>query len=127
VRKLAGLPPEILLVPLVGHTLGHAGVAIQRESGWLFYAGDAYFYHGEMHHEPYCTSGLRLYQRLMEKDRQQRLHNQARLRTLVHTHDDITVFCAHDVRELQNLSGRSSYSPVRPLLPRGTTQWAKSG
>ncbi|MBV8971146.1 MAG: MBL fold metallo-hydrolase, partial [Sphingomonadaceae bacterium] len=28
VRDLAGLPPEILLVPLPGHTWGHAGVAI---------------------------------------------------------------------------------------------------
>ncbi len=30
VRQLDGLPPEILMIPLQGHTLGHAGVAIQR-------------------------------------------------------------------------------------------------
>jgi glyoxylase-like metal-dependent hydrolase (beta-lactamase superfamily II) len=29
VRELEGLPPEILLVPLPGHTWGHAGVAIK--------------------------------------------------------------------------------------------------
>ena len=28
VRQLEGLPPEILLVPLVGHTWGHTGIAI---------------------------------------------------------------------------------------------------
>jgi glyoxylase-like metal-dependent hydrolase (beta-lactamase superfamily II) len=115
VRSLDGLPPEILLVPLVGHTLGHAGVAIRQEAGWLFYVADAYFYHAEMHHEPYCTPGLRLYQTLMEKDRPQRLANQARLRALVLAHDDITVFCAHDARELENLSRRDSHLPARAL------------
>ena len=29
VRDLAGLPPEILMVPLAGHTVGHAGIAIR--------------------------------------------------------------------------------------------------
>lgn len=125
VRSLTGLPPEILLVPLVGHTLGHAGVAIEHEAGWLFYAADAYFYHQEMRPHPYCTPGLRLYQRLMEKDREQRLGNQARLRELVHAHDGVTVFCAHDVRELENLSARSSHRPVRPLPAPALIDWAQ--
>lgn len=42
VRDLQGLPPEILLVPLAGHTWGHSGVAIDTPEGWLFYAGDAF-------------------------------------------------------------------------------------
>jgi glyoxylase-like metal-dependent hydrolase (beta-lactamase superfamily II) len=116
VRSLAGLPPEILLVPLVGHTLGHAGVAIERDSGWLFYAADAYFYHAEMQQKARCTPGLRFYQTLMEKDRRARLANQGRLRNLAQTQPDITVFCAHDVRELERLSGRSSRQP-QPKLP----------
>lgn len=49
VQELAGIGPDVLLVPLIGHTLGHAGVAVRRASGWLFYAADAYFYHREMH------------------------------------------------------------------------------
>jgi glyoxylase-like metal-dependent hydrolase (beta-lactamase superfamily II) len=125
VRKLLGLPPEILLVPLVGHTLGHAGVAIQHASGWLFYAADAYFYHAEMRHAPYCTPGLRAYQRLMEKDREQRLGNQARLRELVRARDDVTVFCAHDVRELENLSQRSSHRPARALPTPAPQDWVQ--
>src|SRR5690606_19070431 len=57
VHALAGVPPGIVLVPLVGHTLGHAGVAIERTGGkWLFQAGDAYFYHQEMDVDrPRCT------------------------------------------------------------------------
>src|SRR3546814_2886084 len=49
VRDLDGLPPEILLVPLPGHTWGHSGVAVQEDGGgWLLHAGDAYFYRGEV-------------------------------------------------------------------------------
>jgi len=114
VRDLPGLPPEILLVPLLGHTLGHAGVAIQLSERCLFYAADAYFYHAEMHARPRCTPGLRLYQTMMEKDRGARLSNQERLRALARSHRDLTLFCAHDVTELETLSQRSSREPLRP-------------
>jgi len=33
--------PEMYLVPLHGHTLGHCGVAIRDAGGWLFQAADA--------------------------------------------------------------------------------------
>jgi glyoxylase-like metal-dependent hydrolase (beta-lactamase superfamily II) len=67
VRELAGVPPEILLVPLAGHTLGHAGIALERTRGnWILQAGDAYFYHAEMDlQHPRCTPGLRFYQWMM--------------------------------------------------------------
>jgi glyoxylase-like metal-dependent hydrolase (beta-lactamase superfamily II) len=113
VRALQGLPPEILLVPLIGHTLGHAGVAIDQGGGWLFYAADAYFYHAEMQPRPECTPGLRFYQALMQKNRQQRLLNQQRLRELRATQLDLTLFCAHDVREFERISGRSLLEPAR--------------
>ncbi len=31
VRSLDGLPPEILMVPLPGHTAGHAGIAVHTD------------------------------------------------------------------------------------------------
>jgi len=40
-RLLPGLSPDILLVPLPGHTRGHCGVAVATEGGWLFHCGDA--------------------------------------------------------------------------------------
>lgn len=33
--------PQLWLVPLLGHTRGHCGVAIQTEAGWHFHVGDA--------------------------------------------------------------------------------------
>ena len=103
VRELAGLPPEILLVPLPGHTWGHAGVAIDRGDRWLLHAGDAYFYRGEMRQaQRHCTPGLRGYQTMMEVSREQRLRNQERLRALsVEQAGRVSVLCAHDAVELE--------------------------
>jgi len=115
VRQLAGVAPGILLVPLAGHTLGHAGVAVESEGGWLLHAGDAYFYRQEMQpRNPGCTPGLSAYQRVMEKDRGLRLNNQARLRDLARDHGgDVTIFCAHDAVEFETLAGRPANVPAR--------------
>lgn len=103
VRDLEGLPPEILFIPLYGHTEGHAGVAIKTDQGWLLHAGDAYFYRGEMDTKYHCTPGLRAYQKMMEVDRYMRLANQQRLRQLALNHKDVTVFSAHDAMEYLSL------------------------
>lgn len=114
VRELEGLPPEILMVPLPGHTFGHAGIAIQTPQHWLLQTGDAYFYHQEMdRRDPWCTPGLRFYQTMMEKDRDSRLTNQARLRRLKHTHStEVEVFCSHDPTEFERLTGHSLHAPM---------------
>jgi glyoxylase-like metal-dependent hydrolase (beta-lactamase superfamily II) len=103
VHNLDGLPPEILLIPLVGHTWGHAGIAINTPQGWLLHAGDAYFYRDEMGtNAPSCTLGMRVYQWLMEADRKARLYNQERLRALSLNHSsDVRLFCSHDAIEFQ--------------------------
>jgi glyoxylase-like metal-dependent hydrolase (beta-lactamase superfamily II) len=103
VRALEGLPPEILMVPLPGHTLGHAGVAIDTGAGWVLNAGDAYFYRRELDSDRRrCTPGLRFYQRLMDTDREQRFANQHRLSDLKRDHgNEITIFCSHDEKELE--------------------------
>nr|WP_207748997.1 MBL fold metallo-hydrolase [Luteimonas sp. MC1895] len=113
VRDLAGLPPEILLVPLPGHTHGHAGVAVDTGTGWRFLAGDAYFHEQEMRSEPKCPPGLRAYQWMMELDRPARLHNQARLRALRQAHaSELTLFSSHDVAEFERLSMRPASTPA---------------
>jgi glyoxylase-like metal-dependent hydrolase (beta-lactamase superfamily II) len=106
VRDLQGLPPEILMVPLVGHTLGHCGIAVDTGvdgGGWMLHAGDAYFFREEMADpRPYCTPGLAGYQKLMEVDRRARLENQRRLRGLARTHrHEVRLFCAHDPVEFE--------------------------
>ncbi|KAF0108883.1 MAG: beta-lactamase domain-containing protein [Anaerolineaceae bacterium] len=39
--RLPGIEPQVWLVPLPGHTSGHCGVALQTETGWVFFCGDA--------------------------------------------------------------------------------------
>ena len=117
VRTLEGLPPEVALIPLPGHTFGHAGVAVQAEGEWLLQAGDAYFYQAELDAvRPYCTPGLRFYQWMMEKDRAARLATQQHLRELKQRRDGgVTVCCGHDIVEFERLSGRSARVPAHGL------------
>jgi len=109
VRQLAGLPDEILLIPLSGHTRGHAGVAVDTGNGWLLNAGDSYFFHGQVDPAgPHCPPGLRVFERLMETVPGARLDNHERLRQLVSGHgEQITVFAAHDTTAFEQLSTRS--------------------
>jgi glyoxylase-like metal-dependent hydrolase (beta-lactamase superfamily II) len=112
VRDLDGLPPEILLIPLAGHTRGHAGIAIKTPEGWLLNAGDAYFYRHEMDSDQRrCTPGMRFYQSMMEVDREARLHNQARLRALsCDRSNGVRLFCSHDAVEFKAFADQSSDS-----------------
>ncbi|MBW2732272.1 MAG: MBL fold metallo-hydrolase [Deltaproteobacteria bacterium] len=97
----AGLPPEVLMVPLVGHSAGHAAIAVQSPDGWLMHAGDAYFHRGEV-----CAAdgpipwGLRLLARTGQFDVKQRVENISRLQRLVVEHPEVELFCAHDPGEL---------------------------
>lgn len=111
VQNLEGLNPDIVLVPLIGHTLGHCGVAVKSGSEWFFNAGDAYFYHGEMDiYHPHCPPGLTAYQRMMDKDHELRVHNQNRLRHLkMKTSGLIHIFCSHDKEEFEHLASGNVY------------------
>lgn len=130
VRDLVGLPPEILMIPLAGHTTGHCGIAVKLPERWLLHAGDAYFFAQEMDpRRPWCTPGLRAYQRMMEVNRPLRLSNQNRLRALIRERgDQVRIFCAHDAAELGRM--RDGLAPAeareRPhgagvLEPSGTS------
>ncbi len=112
VRELEGVGPDVLLIPLIGHTFGHCGVAVRRERGWLLLAGDAYFFRHELDEDPWCTPGLRFYQWMMEKDRAQRLANQARLRELRREHPEIEIVSSHDIVEFERMAGRSARVPA---------------
>jgi glyoxylase-like metal-dependent hydrolase (beta-lactamase superfamily II) len=90
------------MVPLHGHSRGHAAIAVDSDDGWLLHCGDAYFFHGEMDpSRPHCPIGLRAFQRSAAIDDQKRRWNQRRLRALVREHaHEVKVFSAHDPAEL---------------------------
>jgi glyoxylase-like metal-dependent hydrolase (beta-lactamase superfamily II) len=111
VKPLAGL--DIALVPLVGHTRGHAGVAVKTEIGWLLHCGDAYFHEDEMDldHQR-CPLALRAFQRIIAVDDAARVANQGRLRELRLRHGgEVKLFCAHDPSEFAALAGKAHSHP----------------
>ena len=107
-RQLAGLPPEILALPLAGHSRGHAAIAIDTGHGWLVHAGDAYFHRsvtvrGDTSAMPWALRGI---ERFIAFDYQRVRANHALLAKLA-KHDDVTVFSAHDPVEYERLRAAS--------------------
>jgi glyoxylase-like metal-dependent hydrolase (beta-lactamase superfamily II) len=104
VSNIAGLGEDILLVPLIGHTRGHTGIAVKGDDdGWLLHAGDAYFYRGEIETPPSNIFALTVTAKQTETIREQRLSNVERLKELK-ARGEVEVFCAHDPVELARLA-----------------------
>ena len=102
VRDLDGLPPEFLMIPLPGHTLGHAGIAVETANGWLLHAGDAFLHQSQLAQPPSMPLGLSVYHRIMATDPGAARQNLARLRELAATRADIQVLCSHDTESLNS-------------------------
>lgn len=98
---------DVLLVPMRGHTRGHSAVAVRRPDGsWLLHAGDSYFSAAEKQTPPSCPRGLAVFQTAVQMDKEARLANQERIRSLHAEHPEITIFCAHDASEFDTLAAR---------------------
>ena len=102
IRAIPELKDEVLLVPLVGHTRGHSGVAVNTQDGWLLHCGDAYFHHNQMNANPSCPIGLEIFQRGLAASNKDRVHNLQRLQHLAHSTktEQVQLFSAHDPVEL---------------------------
>lgn len=122
VRDLDGLPPEILMIPLPGHTWGHAGVAVDTGVDWVLDAGDVYFNRHEMsRYGRHCPAGARAYQRLMAVDHDLHLENQERVRDLAaNPRYGVNVFCSHDAVEFEALKGVSASRNLRAEALQGS-------
>ncbi|MFI9808599.1 MBL fold metallo-hydrolase [Streptomyces sp. NPDC052301] len=111
VARPEGLTSEVLLVPLAGHSAGHAGVAVRDGDGrWLLHAGDAYMYHGELARTPPLAHPvLEPVQHGAQIDATARVTARDRLRGLHRDHgDEVTVFSAHDPWEFARLAARTA-------------------
>lgn len=109
VRIVPGFDTEVLLVPLVGHSRGHTGIAVRNDEGWLLHCGDSYFHHGQVATPPSCPPVIGFYQRLLAADNGARVANTERLGELAATHgNEVTLFCSHDPRELEREQARAA-------------------
>lgn len=115
VRTMGDLNLDILLIPLVGHTRGHCGVAVRTSEGWLLNAGDAYFHHHELWSpDGQPPLGLKLYQNVMHMNKRQRQANMRRLRQLAREHSrEVKIFSSHDPAEFEPfVQPEAVYPPV---------------
>ncbi len=101
--------PEVLLVPLRGHTRGHCAVAVRTTQGWLLHCGDTYTHHGEVSLEPVrIPLGAKWFQRSVPVNRVASLNGQARVRQLLRDHGrEVTSFCSHDPEEFSRFQTAS--------------------
>jgi glyoxylase-like metal-dependent hydrolase (beta-lactamase superfamily II) len=125
VRQLAGLPPEILALPLHGHSRGHAAIAVDTGRGWLVHAGDAYFHRsvierGNATATPWALRGI---ERFIAIDYERVRRNHAVLAELA-KRDGVTVFSAHDPVEYERLRSASPASTARPQTTRSASEQA---
>ncbi|WP_018179259.1 MBL fold metallo-hydrolase [Jongsikchunia kroppenstedtii] len=105
VRDLPGLPEEVLVVPLLGHSRGHAGVAIDTGAGWLLHAGDAYTTGGAVSDGAAGAFARAMHPVLTHPTLPStQFRNMRRLAELKAEHsDEVTVFCSHDKSEFDRL------------------------
>ncbi len=103
--------PGITLVPMPGHTKGHAAVAVEPDGGGiLFHAGDAVF--DASSYASTSPAGkplqkiraLRAFEKVMAQDGKKLAGNHATLARL-NDEDGVTVLNAHDKRILDELTG----------------------
>ncbi|WP_242022765.1 MBL fold metallo-hydrolase [Gimesia chilikensis] len=92
----AGL--DVRLIPLNGHTLGHCGVAVRQEQGWLLHVGDAYYLRAELTEEDHPVAALAAQR---ADDDALRCASLAELRRLYSEHANEIELCGyHDLSEL---------------------------
>jgi len=103
--------PGITMIPMPGHTKGHAAVAVDAgKRGLLIHAGDSVFdassYAGTTPSgRPLAKVGMfRAFEKVMAADRKAIKGNHETLARL-HREDGVTVFPAHDKRLLDDLAG----------------------
>jgi glyoxylase-like metal-dependent hydrolase (beta-lactamase superfamily II) len=99
--------PEVLIVPLPGHSRGHSAIAVNAADGWLLHCGDGYFHRDQVQTPPGCPPGLRAFQAVVGLERKRRLKNEERLRELNERKGEIRMFCAHDRAEFHALASRA--------------------
>jgi glyoxylase-like metal-dependent hydrolase (beta-lactamase superfamily II) len=107
IRDIPGLPPEILLVPLEGHTRGQTGVAVDTGDGWILHCGDAYYVKEELRQKGKVSLGVRGFRRFAHVDFAKAMNNLDMIKRIAREHgDEVTFIASHDQFEYRNLFGR---------------------
>lgn len=91
---------EILMIPLLGHTEGHCGIAIKQDLNWLLFCGDAYYSHLQLDPKNKLPA-LEITEYLFATNNIQRIESLKKIQTLAQIQPKIEIICAHDPLELR--------------------------
>lgn len=95
--RLTSIGDDFFLVPLPGHTRGHAGLLVRDGDRWLLHAGDSFYHRGTIDDVTPVPLMLKWQETLLAFDRKQLRHTQSLLRNLhAKGYQDLTIICSHD-------------------------------
>jgi glyoxylase-like metal-dependent hydrolase (beta-lactamase superfamily II) len=95
-KELETVAPGIVLIPLPGHTRGHAGLAMDAGHRWILHCGDAFYHRGSIDGTP-VPATVRLHEAVTTYSRAQLRDNRSRLAELYgRAEPDLLIVCSHD-------------------------------
>lgn len=107
IRDMPGLPSELVLVPLVGHTRGHCGVAVDTGNGWILHCGDAFYVKEELRETGKAHIGVRVFRRFAHFDHAQAMRKVEEIKRVTRENgDEVTMIASHDQFEYRNIFGK---------------------
>lgn len=96
-RELTDIAPGIVLIPLPGHTRGHAAIAVDAGTHWILHTGDAFYHHTQLDGTGSPPKPLLAMERAVAADWRKVRANHQRLSQLWHAADpDLLLINAHD-------------------------------
>ncbi|HUL98699.1 MAG TPA: MBL fold metallo-hydrolase, partial [Mycobacterium sp.] len=99
-KELDAVSPGVVLIPLPGHTRGHACVAVDTGDGWILHCGDAFYHRGEIDGRTSVPRSLKLQERVTAVNFAQLRDNQRRIAELyARGEPDLLIICAHDAAQ----------------------------
>lgn len=99
VQAIEGLNDEILYIPLIGHTAGHSGIAIQSKGRWLLHCGDAFYFKEDLNSAaPQRNLASETLQTALALDNQLRIRTANRVAILGNSSPEIIITNSHDPR-----------------------------
>jgi glyoxylase-like metal-dependent hydrolase (beta-lactamase superfamily II) len=105
-KELDTVAPGIVLIPLPGHTRGHAAVAVGAGDRWILHCGDAFYHHGTVDGTAVPVS-LRVQEVFSTYNRAQLRDNRTRLVELYERAEpDLLMICSHDADQYQLAQNR---------------------
>jgi glyoxylase-like metal-dependent hydrolase (beta-lactamase superfamily II) len=96
---------DFVMIPFIGHTRGHCGVAVRMGDEWLMHCGDAYGYYRQILAQPYRHPSGRLMETIVTTGFKMPKRHWVSISNLLREHpNQIQAFCSHDAHEFTRLA-----------------------